>query len=63
MHQDVSIINYKCYMKMLYVEFGAGLLGMPASGRHSHKGHRGSSIPTSFSAAAFSLVFALRVAD
>ena len=50
---------------MLLVEFGAGVLEMPASGRHSHKGHRGKrqifcrSIP----AAGFNPVFDTRVTE
>jgi len=43
-------------------EFGAGVLGMPASGRHSHKGHRGKrQIYRSIPIASFSPFFALRV--
>ena len=37
--QDISIINV--VQQCCNVEFGAGILEMPASGRHLHKGHRG----------------------
>jgi len=37
--QDISIINV--IKQCCNVKFGAGVLGMPASGRHSHKGQRG----------------------
>ena len=37
--QDISIINVIWWY--WNIEFGAGILGTPASGRQSHKGHRG----------------------
>jgi hypothetical protein len=48
---------------MLNVEFGTGVLGMMASGRHSHKGHgKKTKICRSVPAASFSLVFVTRAA-